>query len=300
MSTRSLTQVSSSTSEIERFNTIETTDTSSDSIRFVQDTTEESFNLWGGLSRVNASASTPLLIPVPVVSTQESSSSFEAVNLAETNLSPVVLPSVQDTSSQGNLFLFEPLNPADVNPSSTLKASSQVVSHGQSVDSLLGVNPQTAPPSVASLAVPQVASAATNDVLYTFYYVYGNGDYYAGYGYADANQGYYAGQYITPVYDETYYYEGYNPGYYYIATVADTGADYNAQNQVYVTQYFDAETYSFASYLQDYYTGNYGYGSGYYGLGSELGYAYDYSLTNNDPFFGTYAQLHYEADLTSV
>lgn len=167
---------------------------------------------------------------------------------------------------------------------------------GASSDPLLGANPQAAPPSTASTASFQSASAGTNDVYYTFTYTYGNGDYYQGQGYADASQGYYAGQYIYPIYDETYY-QGYNSGYYYIASVSDQGKDMGLQNQVYVTQYYDAETAQFASYIRDYYTGTYGYGSGYSGLGSELGYAYDYSLTNNDPLFG---YQYYEADLTTA
>lgn len=175
-------------------------------------------------------------------------------------------------------------------------ASLPVPPAGASSDPLLGASPQAAPPSTASTASFQAASAGTNDVLYTYYYFYGNGDYYQGYGYADASQGYYAGQYFSPVYDETYS-QGYNPGSYYIATVQDYGVDYGAQNQVYVTQYYDAETAQFASYIQDYYTGTYGYGSGYSGLGSELGYAYNYSLTNNDPLFG---YQYYEADLTTA
>ncbi len=179
-------------------------------------------------------------------------------------------------------------------------ASLPLAPAGASFDPLLGANPQVAPPYTASTASFQAASAGTNDVGYTYYYVYGNGDYYQGYGYADASQGYQAGQYFSPpVSDETYY-QGYNPGYYYIASVEDYGVDYGAQNQVYVTQYYNAETAQFASYIQDYYTGQYGYATGYSGLGSEVGYAYDYSLTNRDPFFGTYAQQHYEADLTTA
>lgn len=161
-------------------------------------------------------------------------------------------------------------------------------------DPLLGVSAE----QFTLAAVPNALTQPVNgnfDVYYTFYYVYGNGDYYVGGGYADASLGYTAGQYINPVYDETYY-EGFNPGYYYIATVTNLGADYGYQNAVYATHYFDAETASVAAYIYDA-SFTYNYGIGYNGLGSEVGYVYDYSLTNRDPLFG---YGYYEADLTSA
>lgn len=141
----------------------------------------------------------------------------------------------------------------------------------------------------------QAVPNGISDVYYTFTYTYGNGDFYSGYGYADATFGYAPGQVFFPYYDETYY-EGYNTGFYQITSTYDYGIDYGAQNQVYVTDYFDADTASYASYLYDYsFTVNYGYGAA--GLGSEIGYAYNFSLTNSDPLFG-YA--YYEADLYTV
>ena len=162
-------------------------------------------------------------------------------------------------------------------------------------ETILNENTQAKANSASVETSVQSTATGSHDVLYTFYYVYGNQDFYYGYGYADASQGYYAGQYISPFYDETSY-QGGNTGYYYIASVSNYGADYGLQNQVYVTQYYDAETASYASYLYDYYTGNYGYSSSYYGLGNEFGYAYNYSFTNYDSYFGAH---YYEADMTS-
>lgn len=162
-------------------------------------------------------------------------------------------------------------------------------------DHLLGVEQYEANLSTASSSSRQAAVSGNNDLYYTYTYYYGNGDFYSGYGYVDAITGYYTGQVLSPSYNETYY-EGYNPGYYYINSTYDYGVDNGVQNQVYVTGYYDAETASYASYLYDS-SLSYGYGTGSSGLGSEVGYAYNYSLTNSDSLFGS---QYYEADLYSA
>jgi hypothetical protein len=211
----------------------------------------------------------------------------------------------QSSLSLSKSFILEgldtsiPVAPAPERPhlfkSMGVNLSTPETTLNQNSDVVLNESTQITANSASVETSVQSTATGSHDVLYTFYYVYGNQDFYYGYGYADASQGYYAGQYISPFYDETTY-QGGNTGYYYIASVSNYGADYGLQNQVYVTQYYDSETASYASYLYDYYTGNYGYSSSYYGLGNEFGYAYNYSFTNTDSYFGTH---YYEADMTS-
>jgi hypothetical protein len=127
--------------------------------------------------------------------------------------------------------------------------------------------------------------------LFTFTYLYGNGDYYTGQGYAEAGT-YAASQVLTGFGNETGY-----EGYYTIDSVEDSGYDSGSgyNNYVYVTSYYDGDT---------------GYGSvplvlnadhedsvfGYDGLGSEKGKAFSTNGGNgnaSDPFFTNY----YEADI---
>lgn len=193
-------------------------------------------------------------------------------------------------SDTANYDLFGTMQPAQTAFSADAATSGQVTASNKNFDPLTGANLQATNSALA------LSTAGNFDVQYTYYYVYGNGDFYYGEGYADASAGYQAGQYFYPINDETSY-QGYNTGYYYIASVTNLGVDDGMQNQVYVRGYYDAETASYASYLYDYYTGAYGYGSGYSGLGSELGYAYNYSFTNSDVVFGA---GYYEADLTTT
>ena len=81
------------------------------------------------------------------------------------------------------------------------------------------------------------------DVGYTYTYYYGNGDNYSGYGYADAYQGYSAGQIIYK-YNETG-----NWGYYYISSTTNYGYDYGLEGQVYISNYYDSESGNYASKL---------------------------------------------------
>lgn len=196
----------------------------------------------------------------------------------------------QVSSDTANYDLFGTMQSAQTSLSANAATSGQATASNKNSDPLTGANLQATNSALA------LQTAGNIDVSYTYYYVYGNGDFYYGEGYADASLGYQAGQYFYPIYDETYY-QGYNTGYYYIASVSNLGVDYGLQNQIYVRGYYDAETASYAPYLYDYYTGAYGYASGYNGLGSEVGYAYNYSFTNGDIFFGG---GYYEADLTTA
>ena len=115
---------------------------------------------------------------------------------------------------------------------------------------------------------------------YTFTYTYGNGDSYSGYGYALAGT-YAEGQTIDYGYNETGSY-----GFYTINSVSAGTADSWYNNQVYVTSYYDGDTgYGYADLLDSY--------TGYSGLGSEYGYAYDSGWSSSDSYFDRY----YEADI---
>lgn len=135
------------------------------------------------------------------------------------------------------------------------------------------------------------------DVYYEYTHYLGNGDSLTGYGFANASDGYYTGQTITPVYDETYS-QTYQAGYYQINYTYNTNYDYGVEGYVQVNQYWDAETGSNASYLYDS-TFTYNYGVGYSGLGSESGYAYNGDFTNSDPLYGYQNNQYYEAELTA-
>jgi len=115
--------------------------------------------------------------------------------------------------------------------------------------------------------------------LFTFTYYYGNGDYYTGQGYAEAGT-YAASQVLTGYTNETGY-----EGSYTIESVADSGYDSGSgyNNYVYVTSYYDGDTgYGSAYYIS---------GTGYSGLGSEYGYAY------NSSWYGESFSNSNEADL---
>ncbi|MFM7572519.1 MAG: hypothetical protein ACKO4S_05180, partial [Snowella sp.] len=117
--------------------------------------------------------------------------------------------------------------------------------------------------------------------LYNYTYYYGNGDSYSGYGYAAVGT-YTAGQELSGYYNETG-----NYGYYTIDSVelGNTSTGYNGY--IYVTSYYDGDTgYGYADILDS--------GTGYSGLGSEYGYAYDVNGYSSDPFFG---YGYYEADI---
>ncbi|MBF0375810.1 MAG: hypothetical protein HQL39_20675, partial [Alphaproteobacteria bacterium] len=89
-------------------------------------------------------------------------------------------------------------------------------------------------------------------------YSYGNGDFYQGYGFVDASQGFAVGDLSVE--------SGPNStgqlGRWEITGVEDTGVDFNLQDQVQVTAYFDAESGKFAERLL---------AGGMDGLGSEGG-----------------------------
>ena len=115
---------------------------------------------------------------------------------------------------------------------------------------------------------------------YTFTYTYGNGDSYSGYGYALAGT-YAAEQVLSGYWNETG-----NYGSYTIDSVSAGTADSSYNNQIYVTSYYDGDTgYGYADNLTSY--------TGYSGLGSEYGYAYDSGWSSSDSYFDRY----YEADI---
>ncbi|WP_177169546.1 choice-of-anchor L domain-containing protein [Cylindrospermopsis raciborskii] len=117
---------------------------------------------------------------------------------------------------------------------------------------------------------------------YTFTYFYGNGDNYSGYGFAPLGT-YTVGQ-LPDYYDNE---TGTQKGYYVINSVED-GAT-NTKDYVQVTSYTDADT-GFGETTSIY------SGSGYYGLGSEGGQAFNANPWTGDTYFSRY----YEADLPAA
>ena len=112
---------------------------------------------------------------------------------------------------------------------------------------------------------------------YNFTYNYGNGDSYTGYVYAMEGT-YTVSQTIGDIYNETG-----NYGYYTIDSIASTTLDSSYNNRVYVTSYNDVDTgFGAAGYLNS--------GTGYSGLGSEYGYAYDVNVNSADPYFSQYSE----------
>ena len=104
---------------------------------------------------------------------------------------------------------------------------------------------------------------------YNFTYNYGNGDSYTGYVYAVEG---------TYTVSQTIYNETGNYGYYTIDSIASTTLDSSYNNHVYVTSYNDVDTgFGAAGYLNS--------GTGYSGLGSEYGYAYDVNVNSADSYF---------------
>ncbi|WP_161808608.1 hypothetical protein, partial [Cylindrospermopsis sp. CR12] len=117
---------------------------------------------------------------------------------------------------------------------------------------------------------------------YTFTYFYGNGDNYSGYGFAPLGT-YTVGQ-LPDYYDNE---TGTQKGYYVINSVED-GAT-GTKDYVQVTSYTDADT-GFGETTSIY------SGSGYYGLGSEYGYAFNANPWTGDTYFSRYN----EADLPAA
>ncbi|PNK16505.1 S8 family serine peptidase, partial [Cylindrospermopsis raciborskii] len=123
-----------------------------------------------------------------------------------------------------------------------------------------------------------VTSNSGDRQLYYFTYNYGNGDYYQGYGYAAAGT-YTVGQRL---YEQSANETG-EIGYYDITAVYSDSFGY--LNSVFVDYYYDADT--------GYGPAIYAYGSGYDGLGSESGSAYDANYLSTDTYFSKF----YEVDL---
>ncbi|WP_240865916.1 S8 family serine peptidase, partial [Cylindrospermopsis raciborskii] len=126
--------------------------------------------------------------------------------------------------------------------------------------------------------------------LYYFTYTYGNGDSYQGWGYANANT-YQSGQVIaaTEVRSSNLNEVGL-AGQYVIDSVWES---YGLVDQVTINSYYDGadgnNTDPGGSYGSAYYVS----GSGYGGLGSESGSAYDYNYQSTDTYFDNF----YEANL---
>lgn len=121
--------------------------------------------------------------------------------------------------------------------------------------------------------------------LYYFTYNYGNGDSYSGYGYA-ATGTYSTNQYIGYA-DGLNSQTGYDD-YYFISAVY--GGQTGTTDSVSVYAYYDGDTgYGVASSIS---------GSGFSGLGSEQGYAYNSDFSNTSSLFGYYG--YYEADLINI
>jgi hypothetical protein len=127
---------------------------------------------------------------------------------------------------------------------------------------------------------------------YDYVFYYGNGDYYWGTGYTDASTAlvYQQNPYLYTSPDETG-----STGYYDISNVSNLGDGVGTEGSVQVNGYYDAASNRSVTSLSDY-TGTLGYGAGYSGLGSELGYAYNADFSNADTLFG---QAYYEAGLES-
>jgi hypothetical protein len=120
---------------------------------------------------------------------------------------------------------------------------------------------------------------------YEFTYYYGNGDSYSGIVYAAADA-YSVGDIITYGYNETG-----EEGYYSITGVDETVT--GTEGQVIVTSYVDDDM--MFGETTDIYPTIYSSPSGYSGLGSEYGYAYNANFSG-DSYFTPY----YEADLPAV
>jgi hypothetical protein len=112
---------------------------------------------------------------------------------------------------------------------------------------------------------------------YNFTYNYGNGDSYTGYVYAVEGT-YTAGQTIGNIDNETG-----NYGYYTIDSIASTTLDSSYNNRVYVASYTDGDT-GYGT------TTNISSGTGYSGLGSESGNAYDVNGNSADSYFSQYSE----------
>lgn len=123
----------------------------------------------------------------------------------------------------------------------------------------------------------------TENEKYTFTYFYGNGDSYSGYGFASLGT-HSVGKLPYNYDNET----GTQKGYYVIDSVED-GAT-GTKDYVQVTSYTDADT-GFGDTTSIY------SGSGYYGLGSESGHAFNAKVPwRGDSYFTRYE----EADLPAA
>jgi hypothetical protein len=116
---------------------------------------------------------------------------------------------------------------------------------------------------------------------YYFTYYYGNGDSYSGYGYASAGT-YTPEQVLSPYSNETG-----NDGEYVIGEVYAGYGYYWDEGYVYVNSYYDGDSSGESAY--------YANGYGYSGLGSESGYAYDASYSN-DGYFSYYDEVDFSSD----
>ncbi|MBF0375292.1 MAG: hypothetical protein HQL39_17995, partial [Alphaproteobacteria bacterium] len=105
-----------------------------------------------------------------------------------------------------------------------------------------------------------MAADGSAGVVYTFRFTYGNGDFYEGFGYADAATGFATGTQFDAV-DQN----GLTGTYQITSIEAQGGDDQAPDGTVVITNYFDAETGSSLSAS----------GSGVGGLGSEAGHVFD-------------------------
>jgi hypothetical protein len=128
------------------------------------------------------------------------------------------------------------------------------------------------------------------DMLYYFSYYYGNGDYYTGRGVADVGT-YYIGQVIYSPQNET---GGY--GYYQINDATYPGYDSDIDGSVRIQSYYDFATDLDGNGLGGYGKAHEATGTGYSGLGSEVGAAYNSSYSNPDSYISNY----YSADLNQA
>lgn len=142
-------------------------------------------------------------------------------------------------------------------------------------------NQQASPLSVGSVGNERVSTTSNPNFtdLYYFTYHYGNGDFYIGYGSAEPTT-YWGGQIINPYEDINI--TG-NDSYYFIDSVYSGYAGVSGQVEVY--SYYDSESFAYADFT---------FGSGFSGLGTEFGYAYNASYSYTESFFG---YDYYQADL---
>ncbi|MBF0375809.1 MAG: hypothetical protein HQL39_20670, partial [Alphaproteobacteria bacterium] len=123
-----------------------------------------------------------------------------------------------------------------------------------------GEGPPTAeepPPTEEPQPEPPQGIDGANDVLFTYTYEYGNGDFYEGFGYVDESAGIQPGQVIA----DTGPNETGETGFWTITGTEAQGQDLGNQGMVFVRAYSDADTGVVSPAT----------GSGAFGLGSETG-----------------------------